>query len=291
MRKLHWASWLALGLAVAVAVVAIVFVVLQSPVGSNAHHQPSGAPMSLAAHSDGLSDFENGFRFEPVAVPSVKGDAVPVAFRIVGPSGAAVTQFQLNQTKLIHFFVIRDDMQGFQHLHPELDGDTWRTAVRIADGGAYRMFAEFIPTDTKDVTHPVVLGVPFTVAGDTKLTQVPPPAAESDAGGGFTVVRPEGATQAPVRQPTVLRFSIRGADGAPVRSLDPYLGAHGHMTGFNTTLLSATHMHPREALGSPLINGELTFQALFGERGEYRLFLEFSAGGSTHRAEFTVFVN
>ncbi|CRK58910.1 Putative secreted protein [Alloactinosynnema sp. L-07] len=291
MRKLHWASWLALGVAVAVAVVAIVFVVLQSPVGTNAHHQPPGQPMTLAAHSDGLSDFENGYRLEPVTLPAVKGDSVPVAFRIVGPAGEAVTKFQLNQTKQIHFFVVRDDMQGYQHLHPELDGDTWCTTVSIADGGAYRMFAEFIPVDTKDVTHPVVLGLPFAIAGDTNLTQVPPPVAEVSTGSGFTVTRPEGATQVPVRQPTILRFAIRGADGKPVRSLDPHLGAYGHMTGFNTTLLSATHLHPREPLGTPLINGELTFQALFGERGEYRLFLEFSADGKVHRSPFTVFVN
>ncbi|SDH44413.1 hypothetical protein SAMN05192558_102274 [Actinokineospora alba] len=290
MRKLHWASWAALGAAVLVAVVAIVFVVMRSSTGTSPH-QNMGSPMTLAAHSDGLSDFENGFRFEPVTLPTTRGDAVPVAFRILGPSGKPETQFQLNATKQLHFFVVRDDMQGYQHLHPELVGDTWKVAVAIADGGAYRMFAEFIPMNTTDTTHPVVLGLPFAIAGDTATVEIPAPAAEADAGSGYRIVRPEGAATVAVRQPTILRFSLRGPDGKPLDTVDPHLGAYGHMTGFHTALLSATHLHPREPLGAPLINGELTFQALFGERGEYRLFLEFNRDGQVHRGAFTVFVS
>lgn len=290
MRKLHWASWAALGVAVSIAVVAIVFVVMRSPIG-NTHHQAAAPQMTLAAHSDGLSDFENGFRFEPVTMPTTRGEAVPVAFRIVGPDGKPETRFQLNATKQMHFFVVRDDMQGYQHLHPELVGDTWQVTIGVADGGAYRMFAEFIPMNSTDITHPIVLGKPFAIAGDTATVEIPAPAAEADTGSGYRIVRPDGPVTVAVRQPTVLRFSLRGADGKPLDTVDPHLGAYGHMTGFHTALLSATHLHPREPLGAPLINGELTFQALFGERGEYRLFLEFSRDGQVHRGAFTIFVS
>ncbi len=290
MRKLHWASWAVLGLAVVVAVTGIVFVLLRPSVGS-AHHRQQQPVLTLAAHSDGLSDAENGYRFVPVATPTERGEAIRVAFRVIGPSGRPETEFLLNQTKQMHFFVVRDDMHVYQHVHPELVGDLWQTTIKIADGGAYRMFAEFIPRDTNDPTHPVVLGVPFSVSGETTLAEVPPPSVEAAVEDGFTVLRTEGLTEPRPRETILLRLSIRNPDGTPVKALDEHLGAYGHMTGFNVTLLSATHLHPREALGTPMINGELTFQAIFAERGEHRLFLEFTSGGKIRQAAFTIFVN
>jgi hypothetical protein len=52
-------------------------------------------------------------------------------------------------------------------------------------------------------------------------------------------------------------------------------------------LLSATHPHPVEPAGAPLIDGELTCRSVFAERGEYRLLREFSYGGRQHTAALT----
>ncbi|MGW5051647.1 hypothetical protein [Actinokineospora sp. NPDC004072] len=286
MRSLRLHEWVAVGVAAVVAA-GLLLVIVLTPGGSSAHSMPQGIP---AAHSDGLSDAENGYRLEPVAVPTARGDARAVAFRIVGPTGAAVTDFQVNQTKKLHFFAIRDDMAVFAHVHPELRGDTWHTAIDIPDGGAYRLFTEFIPFDSADPLHPIVLGLPFTITGDTTLTPIPAPAASADTTTGYTITRLDGPTPIPVRTPTLLRLRIQGADGQPVDRVDPHLGASGHMTGFHTLLLSATHLHPVEPAGTPLINGELTFRAAFAERGEHRLFLEFNRGGTIHRAALTVMV-
>ncbi|CAL9451944.1 hypothetical protein SUDANB95_02449 [Actinosynnema sp. ALI-1.44] len=55
-------------------------------------------------------------------------------------------------------------------------------------------------------------------------------------------------------------------------------------------LLPATHLHPVEPAGAPLINGELTFRAVFADKGEYRLFLEFSHNDKLHTAAITIAV-
>ncbi|MFJ6671845.1 hypothetical protein ACIQMJ_12120 [Actinosynnema sp. NPDC091369] len=223
-------------------------------------------------------------------MPSARGPAVPVAFRVLGPDGRPRTRFLDDRAKQVHFFVVRDDMHVFQHVHPELVGDTWHTTIALDDGGAYRMFAEFVPPDTADPRHPVVLGVPFSVPGDTALVPVPAPAADAVTPTGYAVTRlDEPARPAPLR-PRTLRFAIRAPDGSPVTALEPHLGAHGHMTGFHTMLLSATHLHPVQPLGVPLVDGELTFRAAFADRGEYRLFLEFAHGGVVHTAALTVAV-
>ncbi|MGI5499085.1 hypothetical protein [Lentzea sp. CA-135723] len=287
MRRLSVTDWIfAL---VAVLVVAGGGVVLFRSTPATVHHQQAAAVVP-ASHSDGLSEVEGGYRFERVVVPDARGTAVPVAFRILGGDGKPVTRFLDNQTKQLHFFVVRDDMFVFRHVHPVLDGDTWRTSVDLPDGGAYRMFAEFIPLDTKDPRHPVVLGVPFSLAGDTALAPVPAPDARTVTATGYTVTRVDEPATLPLLSERSIRLAVRTPDGTPVDRLEPHLGANGHMTGFHTMLLSATHMHPVEPAGAPLIDGELTFRSVFAERGEYRLFLEFSHGGKLHTAALTVAV-
>lgn len=286
MRKLSAADWFFAVLAVVVVAGGGVMVFARS--AAPMQHQNMG-PVVPAAHSDGLSDVESGYRFDPVTMPATRGADVPVAFRILDSTGKPVTRFLDNQTKQMHFFSVREDMFVFEHLHPVLDGDTWRTTLSLPDGGIYRMFAEFVPLDTADPRHPVVLGMPFSVPGDTTVVPVPAPEAGVTTTGGYSVVRVD-QDQPGAMSPHVLRLSIRAPDGTPVRSLEPHLGANGHMTGFHTMLLSATHLHPVELAGIPLNDGELSFQAVFADRGEYRLFLEFRHGGELRRAAFTVAV-
>ncbi|WP_367127464.1 hypothetical protein [Saccharothrix sp. HUAS TT1] len=291
MRNLRSTDWVFVVVAVAIVVAGALTLFRATPAPAHSAHQ-GGAPADVvpAAHSDGLSETESGYRFERVTVPSTRGPAVPVAFRIIGPDGRPATRFLDNQTKQLHFFAIRDDMHVFQHVHPTLDGDTWHTSIALDDGGAYRMFAEFVPLDTQDPRHPVVLGVPFSVPGDTELAPVPAPAAEAVTDAGFTVTRVDEPERPEPMRPQTLRFAIRAPDGSPVTALEPHLGAYGHMTGFHTMLLSATHLHPVQPLGVPLVDGELTFQAAFADRGEYRLFLEFAHGGEVHTAAITIAV-
>ncbi|WP_340682461.1 hypothetical protein LCL61_27800 [Amycolatopsis coloradensis] len=293
MRKPRFTDWLFLALALVIGAAAVSVALRPTPGSAHsAHRQPVvTADLLPAAHSDGLSEAESGYRFERVTTPTVRGPEVPVAFRIIGPDGRPVTRFLDNQTKQMHFFAVRDDMNVFQHVHPTLDGDTWRTSLALADGGAYRMFAEFVPLDTKDPKHPVVLGVPFTVPGDTTFVPVPAPAGDTVTSTGYRVARVDAEARIPAMRAQVLRFAIRDPDGALVTAVDPHLGANGHMTGFHTMLLSATHLHPVQPLGAALADGELTFHSLFSERGEYRLFLEFSHGGRVHTAAITVAVD
>jgi hypothetical protein len=282
LRKLHWAARTGLIALVLLVFGAVGFVVTRPSSGSQHNgHVPSPAP-----HSDGLSDSQDGFRFVPVTVPTTRGTGLPLAFRILGRTGRPETEFQADMTKPLHFFVVRDDMQGYQHVHPELAGDTWHTTVSVPDGGAYRMYVEFV---SGDPSHPTVLGSTFVIPGDTSFVPLPPPADRAEAD-GYTVIRPDGVTEPVVRQVSRLRFRIVDPSGMPVTEPEPYLGAYGHLTGFDSVMLSVTHTHPVERLGTRLTDGEITFQAQFALRGEHRLFLEFQARGKVRTAAFTVFV-
>lgn len=232
------------------------------------------ASQPAVPHSDGLSDSHEGYLMRPVELPSARGKAIPVSFRILGPDGATLTEYETVQAKPLHLFVIRDDVSGYQHLHPTFDGDAWSSTLDVDDGGSYRLYAEFTPQRRAWLGHPVILGLSFIIPGDTKLAPLPGPAAISEAG-AYKVERLDGTSHLIAGQGALLRFGVPGA------VLEPYLGAIAHMSAFEVRTMALVHLHPAAS--------ELTFHTQFPNRGEYRLFLEFQVDGQVHRAAFTVF--
>ena len=103
----------------------------------------AGAPAKLPS---GLAATQQGYTLT-LADPVVEAaKSVSVAFRILDPGGAPVTRYTENHEKLLHFIVVRNDLVGFQHVHPALDDTgTWRVPVDLSRGGDYRVFADFTP--------------------------------------------------------------------------------------------------------------------------------------------------
>ena len=290
-----------------VATVAYVLTVLPLGVGRSAQ-PPNAAPPSPIPHSDGLSDSFEGYRMVPVTLPETRGKAIPVSFRILGPDGAPLTSYETVQAKSMHLFLIRQDVSGYQHLHPVLQGDLWSAPVDLDDGGSYRLYAEFTPrgwrgsapgnpnpgnpnpgnpnpgnpmTGNPMMSHPIILGLAFVIAGDTKLAPLPAPAPTSPAG-PFTVERLDGTSHLYVNRSTLLRLRVHL--GGNSVTLEPYLDAIAHMSAFEVRTQGLIHLHPGG------LGGELTFHTQFPNRGEYGLFLEFQVSGTVYRAAFTVFV-
>ncbi|MEU4561832.1 hypothetical protein AB0F72_25900 [Actinoplanes sp. NPDC023936] len=244
---------------------------------------PPPVPEPVAYHSDGLSDSYDGFRVEPLRLPTGRGPGT-VALRVTGPT----TQFQTIHTKPMHMYVLRDDLSGYQHLHPEVVDGAWTAPVTITDGGAYRVYIEFVPQGRPAGADPTVLGVPFVIAGDTSMVAVPAPRAE-ERSGRYTVRRLDGTADLASGTQTALRFQVL-RDGRPA-ALEPYLGAYAHLSNFEVRTQGLKHLHPipANATGDAPADGVLAFHAAFAERGDKRLFLQFRASGTVHQVAFTVF--
>lgn len=98
------------------------------PVPSSASDMPgmnhdSMQGMGHSAMGDGLTDAEDGYALTPTAAELPAGKDAGYTFRIVGPDGKPVTSFALDQTKRMHFYAIRSDLTGFQHVHPTMAAD------------------------------------------------------------------------------------------------------------------------------------------------------------------------
>src|SRR5579872_4913831 len=74
-----------------------------------------------------------------------------ILYKITNDTGATVKDFAQDHTKLMHFIVVRDDLQDFQHVHPDFDMATGEFSIPFTfpDNGRYRLFADFTPSDSQ----------------------------------------------------------------------------------------------------------------------------------------------
>jgi len=189
----------------------------------------------------------------------VAGHPAPYVFRILGPDGATVRDFDVEHERRLHLIVVgRAPDAPFLHLHPRQRTDgSWTVPLDLPSAGSYRVFADFTTGGERRT-----LGI--DIAGE---------------GGGRAVERRIEAYDVDLeRDGERLEFRVtRG--GKPVET-EPYLGAGGHLVVLREGDLAYVHAHAEE--------DELAFEVPFPGEGHYRLYLQFKAGGSVETARFEV---
>jgi hypothetical protein len=275
-RAVRWA-----GVALAVALLGAVVVVLAiAPVpatsgpSSAALTGPESVPHSHVAVAasgapvpvGGLTPTAGGYTF------AVTGTS-PLTFHIQGPDGRPVTRFAIVHEKPLHLIVLRHDLTGYQHVHPTMAPDgTWTVALSLPAPGPYRAYADFTALDAAGKQNAVVLGVDLPAGGA---------AASAQPDEGLTVSH-EGSLTVGVAEPLLFRVTRHGA---PV-TLQPYLGAYGHLTVIRPDDLAYLHIHPEPGLA----DGAARFWIAAPSTGTFRLFLDYQVDGKVHTAEFSVTV-
>lgn len=244
-----------------------------------------GATSGLSPHGDGTRASVAGYTMEDTRLPGANRTG-EVSFRIVDEAGRAVTDYTPEQTKLLHLYVVRDDLGQFRHVHPELDDDgTWRGRVDLGSPGWWRVVAEFIPEGSD---RPVVLGTSLRIAGPWQPQAVPVGEAAATGDDGVVQVRLLG--RAAVGSNGRLRIAVTTPRGEPLQ-LGSYLGATAHLTGFAVGTGGFVHVHP---LGAPEVTDDgtvLTFHTSFTDPGDYRIFVQARVDGLLHQVAVTATVD
>ena len=205
------------------------------------------------------------------------GRDTELAFSVTEPDGTVVTDFDVKHERRLHLIVARDDLSGFQHLHPEMAADgTWSVPLTLAEPGTYRVFADFAHEGEDHV-----LTEDVTAEGEAEAVPLPAPGTEALTESGYSVALEDSSPRA--GEETELRFEVT-RDGKPV-DVEPYLGADGHLVALREGDLEYLHVHPVVEEGDPA--GLIRFGATFPTEAAYRLFLQFKDEGEIHTAEFT----
>jgi hypothetical protein len=235
---------------------------------------------------DGLAAESAGFRFAPAAT-SLNAGATSFTFRITDGGGKAVTAFEPDQTKLMHFYLVRADLTGFQHVHPTMAADgTWTAPLTGLDPGSYRGYASFTSKDASGKAVPLVLSQQVTVPGDAPTTPLPAPSATTQVD-GYTLTLAADQLMAGMRHELTVTVS---RDGQPVTDLQPYLETYAHLTAFHQGDLAFAHLHPHGTASGDHGGPTLTFEAMLPKAGQWRLFVQFQTNGVLHTAPVTITV-
>jgi hypothetical protein len=264
----------------AVAAVAAVFgtVVLTAEAINSDGGDMAGHGESASSADDsvrGLSVSADGMTIELERTELPRGHSTELAFRIVGSDGQPVRDYDVEHEQRMHLIVVRRDLTGFQHLHPALDADgTWRVTTAIPAAGSYRVFADFSHDGNAHT-----LASDLAVDGEVDWRQLPAETDSAKTAGGYEV-RVAGGSAAAGRE-AELRFTVT-RDGEPV-TVEPYLGAGGHLVALREGDLAYLHVHPTGGAGG----GPVAFMTEFPTEGRYRLFLQFKHEGKVHTAAFT----
>jgi hypothetical protein len=252
--------------------------------GSHGDHKDSGeAGSGEAGVPAGLQVSEAGYALSPVSSPDVAGEAGVLSFVILGPGGEPVTEFEQSHEKDLHLIVVRTDTADFRHVHPSIDaGGTWSIDWEWASGGAYKVFADFVPADLGDE---VTLARTVEVAGAYAPAPVQADTAVAEVD-GYTVSL---SGDLVAGQSSRVTASVE-RDGEPVTDLEPYLGAYGHLVALRDGDLAYVHVHPDGEPGDGVTEPgpDVTFYVEAPSSGTYRLFLDFQVDGEVRTADFTL---
>ena len=237
------------------------------------------APMSGMGHEAfGLSLAQGDTAISPATFSAAARQKGRLRFRILGSDGAALRSgFELEAERRMHLLLVRRDLTGYQHLHPAMAGDgTWSVPLTVPEPGAYRVYADFQRSCEKHV-----LAADLLVPGAFEPQPLPAASATTRVD-GYDVRLAAPALHA--GDDAHLRFTVT-RDGRPLRDIQPYLGARGHLVAIRQGDLAYLHVHPDEEGDD---GAAIPFSADFASAGSYRLFLQFRSGGTLHTAAFTV---
>ncbi|MGR2752921.1 heavy-metal-associated domain-containing protein [Agromyces arachidis] len=251
-----------------------------SPHGE-AHATPEAE--SMPHEVPGLSIEADGYRLADLHAPVETGGAGSLHFRILDSDGDAVTAFDETHERPLHLIAVRSDGAQFRHVHPELEDDGhWSIPWEWEAAGTYRLFADFRPTGHDET---LTLTTTANVNGLVAPTDAPVPGSRVVEAGPFTV---ELTGDLAAGAEAELEFTVR-RDGRPVTTIEPYLGAAGHLVMLRAGDLGYLHAHPldeAENAGASDLGPDIRFAATPPTAGDYLLYVDFKVDGQVHTAAF-----
>ena len=209
------------------------------------------------------------------------GSPTKLVLQIPDEDGAPIKQFDVLHTKLVHLIVVREGLDEFAHLHPDVDVSGMITIeYAFPKSGKYRLFADHQPQGKS----PGLAAGELVVAGDDEPAAALVPNASNEVTVGEIKAH---VAITPGDRETTVRFHLVDAAGQAVGDLQPYLGAMGHLVIISADGREYVHAHPlSEAKTAP--EGAVEFAVHFPKPGIYKMWGQFQRGGSVFSVPFVM---
>ncbi|MET3193700.1 hypothetical protein [Bacillus sp. OAE603] len=210
------------------------------------------------------------------------GENSELAIKVKDSEGKTIKDFEVEHEKLMHLIVVSKDLSYFDHIHPEYKGDGLFTITpNFPSGGKYTLYADFVPKDSAKTVKTKTIQVlgsernPVVLKEDQHQTKVV-------AGKEISFKTDELTTNKDI----TLSFTIKDEKSKkPIRNLQPYLGAIGHVVAISEDTKNYLHVHP---MNEDSTGPEAKFMTSFPKSGMYKIWGQFQQNGQKFTVDFTV---
>jgi hypothetical protein len=238
------------------------------------------------------------FLVDVAAQPAAPVPGQPARLRLTvrePATRAVVRDFVEVHEKRYHLFVISEDLEHYDHVHPvqQTDG-SYLVDVVLPRAGYYKLYSDFLPLGGTPQVIPAVL---VTAGATADLASRPahlvPDSTPTRAAGDMRITLGLPSDGLAAGRDEKLHYHVVDAKtGEPVTDLEPYLAAFGHTLVLSEDTLHYVHAHPVELLpdGPGPVGGgpDLTFKALLPRPGRYRVWTQLKRHGLVSTVAFTV---
>ena len=230
-----------------------------------------------------------------------------ITYKIVDEQGNVLKDFALDHTKLMHFIIVRKDLQDFQHIHPDFNKDTGEFTIPVTfpDSGTYRLFADFTPANgQKDAEGDILSVTPYKDVNVGNIDNYTPEAVTPDTETTKTVgdFQVDYTLPQPIqsnKSVTITEHVSKG--GQPVTDMQEYLGALAHGILLKQSTLDFAHLHDMGMgqmdnmqgmnMGNMKITNtgpDISFTYTFPTSGIYKLFTQFQEGENVITTDYVI---
>jgi hypothetical protein len=222
-------------------------------------------------------------------------------------TGRQIRKFNHLHDKPFHLFIVSQDFESFEHLHPVLQPDGGLIIdTTLPKPGYYRIYCDFYPDGgLPQVAHLHLVTARFRGDLVSSLARLNPDRSPDPVNGRLTRTV-DGTRFELTFEPTPIyagaEFSLRyrltdESTSRPVDDLRPYLAAWGHTLILSEDGTDYLHSHPNEMLPEGLSpdeqrrlvgRPEILFDTFFPRPGRYRIWSQFQRRERLITVPFTI---
>lgn len=168
------------------------------------------------------------------------GTPIKIAATLHDATDSKLSSFEPTHEKLGHLIVVRQGLDEFAHLHPEVSEDgTFSTVFNFPIAGIYRVFLDYKELGKSPSTARAEIIVSGDAPAAPRLVGNVPGNIEADGLKAFVSQKGSGNFE------RVLSFALSDEQNRPIEDLEPYLGAMGHLVVLSEDGTQYVHAHPR----------------------------------------------
>lgn len=238
------------------------------------------------------------YRLEMASTPPAPSPGRSTRLRLTvrdPDTNEGVCNFAVVHEKIFHLFVVSQDLQHYDHLHPEqVEDGSFVLDLTLPRAGYYKVYSDFLPAGGTPQVIPRLL-VTHAFTGDlaSSAARLVADRTLKKAAAGMAVQLELPAEGLVAGREEKFTYKVTdAATGSAITDVEPYLGAWGHSLIMSEDTLDFVHAHPLELLpdGAASAAGgpTLTFKALLPKPGNYRIWTQLKRRGQVSTVVFTV---